>query len=400
MTRGGEVPWSGREPLTERHVQAVWYDRALRPDALRTRRGQAVRVIHPGRWNLGPGPDFRDAVLEIGPDGRRVRGDVEVHVNPSDWMFHGHGYDPAYRQVVAHVTWCCGPEPATLPPGAVSIALGRFLTAETGFAPEQIDLAAYPFARLPAGERPCFARYEGDPDAARALLAAAGRCRLETKARRLRTILAWRPGERRQVFYEEVMNALGYSVNSRAFREVARRVRVEELLAEPETAAPALLAAGGFVEWNRAGLRPSNRPEARLAAAAGVFTRTRTLSLVEADAFGPEDCRAMIGEMTRWHLMGRGRAAAVLANVILPFALAEGRIGTCPDRLPPEDLSQPVRLTAYRLLGRDHNPAAFYAANGLHIQGLIQIHRAYCLQVHPDCAGCALGEAPRDGPHA
>ena len=88
--------------------------------------------------------------------------------------------------------------------------------------------------------------------------------------------------------------------------------------------------------------------------------------------------------------MGRGRAAAVLANVILPFALAEERVSTIPDWLPPEDLSEPVRLTAFRMFGRDHNPAAFYATNGLLIQGLLQIHRDYCLQVHPDCTDCEL----------
>ena len=45
---------------------------------------------------------------------------------------------------------------------------------------------------------------------------------------------------------------------------------------------------------------------------------------------------------------------------------------------------------AFRLFGRDHNPLACYAANGLHIQGLIQIHREFCLQVHPDCGDCGL----------
>ena len=49
-----------------------------------------------------------------------------------------------------------------------------------------------------------------------------------------------------------------------------------------------------------------------------------------------------------------------------------------------------VRLTAFRLFGRDHNPAAFYSTNGLLIQGLLQIHRDYCLQMHPDCGECEL----------
>ena len=55
-----------RSPVTERHVQAIWYDAALRPRTLRTVRGAPVRVVHPGCWNLSAGhyqnivtPEFR-----------------------------------------------------------------------------------------------------------------------------------------------------------------------------------------------------------------------------------------------------------------------------------------------------------------------------------------------------
>ena len=98
----------------------------------------------------------------------------------------------------------------------------------------------------------------------------------------------------------------------------------------------------------------------------------------------------MVTTMCGDHFMGRGRAAAILANVVVPFAMAEDRAPNCPDWLPPEDVSAPVRLTAFRLFGRDHNPAALYSSNGLLIQGLLQIHRDYCLQLHPDCRRCDL----------
>ena len=51
-----------------------------------------------------------------------------------------------------------------------------------------------------------------------------------------------------------------------------------------------------------------------------------------------------------------------------------------------------MRVTAFRLLGRDHNPA-LYAGNGLLTQGLIHIHRTICLNVHPDCSDCMLVHA-------
>ena len=119
------------KPITERHVQAIWYDAALRPKNLTTRRGSEVRVVSPGEWNLEAGPDFRNAVLEVGKERRRIIGDVEVHLCPSDWDFHRHGVDPNYRNVVAHVTWGCGPVPGSLPSGAGDELTGS-LTREPG----------------------------------------------------------------------------------------------------------------------------------------------------------------------------------------------------------------------------------------------------------------------------
>ena len=381
------------KPITERHVQAIWYDEALRPKNLVTRRGNEVHVVHPGEWNLGAGPDFRGAVLEIGCERRRIVGDVEIHLAPSDWDFHRHGSDSRYRNVIAHVTWGCGPVPSSLPPGCLSVWLGRFVASDPKFSPEQIDLLAYPYARLPAGMRPCEAKVGHDPDVAHRVLAEAGRHRLRMKARRMTGRLCERPpgaGAERQVFYEEVMNALGYVRNSAPFRRVAERLPIDSLPTDVAAAKTAMLVAGGFEEWDRTNLRPHNSPERRLENAASVFALTPTMTLSEACNFDRGACRTMIRQMRGERFLGRGRAAAILANVIVPFALAEERVSEIPDWLPPEDLSEPVRLTALRLFGRDHNPAAFYSGNGLHIQGLLQIHRDYCLQVHPDCSRCGL----------
>ena len=378
------------KPITERHVQAIWYDAALRPKNLVTRRGSEVKVISPGEWNLEAGPDFRNAVLEIGRERRRVVGDVEIHLCPSDWDFHRHGADPNYRNVIAHVTWGCGPVPGSLPPGAVSIWLGRFVASDPSFAPEQIDLMAYPYARLPSGARPCEEKIGHDTDLARQILSEAGRHRLQMKARRMSGRLCASCGNRRQVFYEEVMTALGYKRNQVQFRHVAERVPIGELPDDAAAARTMLLAAGGFEEWDRTGYRPHNTPEQRLANAAEIFTQTSTMAMSDCAEFSSAACRTLVKAMCGEGYMGKGRAAAVLANVIVPFALAEERVSTIPDWLPPEDISEPVRLTAFRMFGRDHNPAAFYATNGLLIQGLLQIHRDCCLQVHPDCTECDL----------
>lgn len=379
--------------ITERHVQAIWYDRELRPERLyavgsSAASGGEVRVVDPGSWNLGAGPDFLNAVLEVGPERRRLSGDVEVHMGPSDWDAHRHGDDSAYGNVVAHVTWRCGPPPSSLPPHAVSIWLGRYLSSDPGFSPDAIDLGAYPFARLPSSARACFEALRNNPDAISEVLSQAGRRRLARKATRLRGLLQ-QGADPPQLFYSEVMGALGYSRNADAFRTIAAAVPYRQLAAEPENAASAFLAAAPFAQVVRGG-RPCNAPEKRLAAAAELFASTQVMRLANADDFSPASCREIVGVMAEGRIVGRGRSAAIVANIVVPWAIAAGRLAVAPEWLPPEDVSEPVRLMAFRMLGRDHNPAAFYSRNGLCIQGLIGIYREFCSPTHPDCETCRL----------
>ena len=383
--------------ISEKHVQAIWYDAQLRPSNLITRRGSEVRVISPGEWNLSAGPDFRNAVLEIGKERRRITGDVEVHICPADWDLHGHGADERYRNVIAHITWRGGPDPKTLPPGAITIWLGRMLTCDPKFDPESIDLEAYPYSKFPLERRPCEKRLSPDPELAQMVLTTAGRWRMKMKARRLSGRLS-AGRDRRQVFYEEVMTAFGYSRNSEGFRGVAERIPIAQLPRETEPAKTALLTAASFENWDYTGVRPWNSPERRLSSAAGILTKTPLLEYADCTDFSERECRKLIKEMctvSGVRLLGKGRAAAILANVVVPWAISEGRIKEAPEWLPPEDVSSPVRLTASRMFGRDHNAAVVYAGNGLHIQGLIQIHREYCQKLHPECHHCrvAVGEA-------
>ena len=388
------------EIVSERHVQAIWYDGALRPGNLRTAGGAPVRVVDPGRWNLEAGPDFRDAVLEIGDDRRRVRGDVEVHVRAADWAAHGHGHDPAYAGVVAHVTWHPGPPPVaddgSLPPHCMRICIGDSLRTRPDFSPDEIDLAAYPYAHLPDTPRPCETTFAHAPDAALALLRAAGERRLEGKARRLAALFV-RNGDRAQTFYEEMMAAFGYKHNAGPFRALAQTLPWRELPPSPHAAATALTCAADLgvaprVPWRTANVRPSNSPVRRIDEAALLFAGALPGLLRRLDACdlavrkGQQDALDILRSARP---LGTRRAAAMLANVIIPFARAEERLARVPEWIFPEDLNSTVRLMAFRLFGRDHNPA-LYAGNGLLVQGLIQVHREYCLAAHPDCSSCPL----------
>ena len=396
-----KIIWNGRQPITERHLQALWYDDALRPKNLRATDGTPVDVIHPGVWNLEAGPDFRKAVLEVGADRRRIAGDVEIHLHPSDWQTHGHAANPAYAQVVAHVTWLSPARSAPsdgLPPGCLRICLGDFLRARPDFSPTEIDLAAYPYARLPATPRPCEDVFACAPDRLLAILRTEGTRRLEIKAQRFVAVLAREP-DRAQIFYAETLAALGYKQNTAPFRKLAQLLPWRELPSSRDAALSSLscvaeMGVARLMDWQRASVRPANTPERRLATAAALFAGSYPHLLQRLDACDllvREGQRAACRILCESGLLGANRAAAILANVLVPLAYAEGRLARLPDTLLPEDINATMRLTAFRLLGRDHNPA-LYSGNGLFLQGLIQIHHTYCLNVHPDCGTCTLSD--------
>lgn len=96
-------------------LQAVWFHQRLVRDHLTTLDGRSLRVLHPGFWNHEAGPDFRDAVIQIG-DAAPVQGDVEIDLKSGDWKSHHHDTNPDFRNVALHVIWRRGgtPSQATL----------------------------------------------------------------------------------------------------------------------------------------------------------------------------------------------------------------------------------------------------------------------------------------------
>lgn len=89
--------------MTEAFLQYIWQHRLLE-GPLTTVDGLPVVVERPGEHNLDAGPDFFDARMTV--DGIRWAGNVEVHINASDWHLHHHNDDPNYHNVILHVVYC------------------------------------------------------------------------------------------------------------------------------------------------------------------------------------------------------------------------------------------------------------------------------------------------------
>lgn len=360
--RGARRDKGKKEGKREALLHAAWRRASQSGLPVRTRGGERYAVLYPGRPADGAGPDFRDAVLRA-PDGTLVRGDVEIHVRPSGWRAHGHGTDPRYNGVAFHVV---SSEDATRGREAAETASGRRIpllligaAGERAGPPSLPTRSSRPRARDPADVLPLPAISLADAGDQRFLSRSAG------------IALALRTAGGDQAAWTALLEPLGYARNRRAFSVLSRRLPWTALARAASEAGPGrpepppvaeleelFLWAAGLAPrpsgdtvaatlatmlgtrgpkkpaWVAVG-RPDNRPEARVRAAAALARRwlaaggplsaviqtvrgTGTADdLIDAFVVRPRDI-----EDKERALVGRGRAAEIVVNAVLPLAHA------------------------------------------------------------------------------
>lgn len=93
-----------RIPMKEEFLHYLWRFRLLQP-SLFTTRNEGVEVLSSGLYNTDAGPDFLQAKVKIGDT--IWAGNIEIHIQASDWNKHRHQTDKAYNTTVLHVVYTC-----------------------------------------------------------------------------------------------------------------------------------------------------------------------------------------------------------------------------------------------------------------------------------------------------
>ena len=447
---------NGEEP-PESLLQAIWWHQRLRRDELRLTDGRRLRVLHPGFWNREAGPDFRDAVLQF-EDEVAVRGDIEIDLQSRGWRDHRHHINPDYKNVVLHVVWTA--EETSEPP---LLSLFGYLDAPLSELAQWVSCESiYDFPPELKGH--CCAPLQVlSQTRVGSLLRQAAAIRFQAKGRRIQARarqVGWE-----QALWEGIFRALGYKHNvwpMQRLGELRDRVCGEEKKELVELQATLIGVAGllpkevprgssapsiyvrrlwdvwwrqrGELEdvalprslWRLSGLRPSNRPERRLALAAhwlgsgalpralekwcaeSIARKDLVSSLMEAARIGPDSFWSshwnLSGPRLRKSqpLLGAARLTDIAANVVLPWLwirALEGKAITLQEEMekryfewPASEDNAVLRLARRRLLGKD-SLAPFKSAAAQ--QGLMQIVRDFCEHSDALCAGCRFPELVR-----
>jgi len=89
--------------MKEDFLHYVWQHKKFDTINLKTVSGELITLVNVGQHNLNSGPDFFNSQLKIGD--QLWAGNVEIHINASDWFVHNHEIDEAYDNVILHVVW-------------------------------------------------------------------------------------------------------------------------------------------------------------------------------------------------------------------------------------------------------------------------------------------------------
>lgn len=87
----------------ENLLHYMWRNKLFAPYHLTSVDGEEIRIVYPGIAHQDAGPDFKQAIIKVGDI--TWAGDVEIHVNSSDWIRHKHSEDPKYQSVILHVVY-------------------------------------------------------------------------------------------------------------------------------------------------------------------------------------------------------------------------------------------------------------------------------------------------------
>lgn len=423
----------------ELELQALWFAGAFGRDFV-SNTGETVRVLQFGEWNRGAGPDFQHAVVSI--NGKESHGALEIDPHASDWENHRHATNPAYRDVVLHVSFrdegrahfIRNDEHKQIPQVVIddeslALALQR-PRRETAIA--RAGRCVAPLQHM-------------QPEQITRLLREASEYRAQQKSRRfLQTTEAH---GRDAALFQSVAQTLGYRGNALAMQVLAQRASLAKLRDFPLTIEAILFGSAGFlhpqiheqaqgatrdylsnlwktwwkhrahfesereIPWKMHGHRPANHPHRRVAALAVIVQHWPAIrSLALARAFAPKKLIAALAALAHpfWNhhhtlssqssvatiaLFGKTQALEWIANHLAPLALQEDPHFDYQSYAALRALScnESVRRAGIRLFGNE-TLAKPWQRTLAHQQALLQVYRDFCLEDWSDCAHCPFPE--------
>ena len=390
--------------------------------AQQTTDGRRVEILSVGEHNHDAGPDYSHARVRI--DGKEWVGNIEIHVNSSDWFKHRHHLDKAYDNIILHVVRTADKEVynshgETITqcelqyPGDKDYLSGLFEHAQ------QMDSAV--------GRIGCAEQLLHEPGLLtqgwrKTLL----RKRLECKRASIMRLLDITKGSWEHALYISLARNFGFHTNSLPFEQLAINTPLSYLQKHRNSLfqlTAMLLGQAGLIRpeekelqkeyaflqnkfnltpmdasmWKHARMRPQNSPELRIRQFAQLLYQSESLLSKILDTNELKDLEKLfVFEENSVTPLGKSSIDILLINTGIPYkyayALHHNTAGLEPEQDSHSDrIMQLMEQIApenntivrqWRVLGQR-------VENAADTQALLHLYQNYCQ--HHECINCEVG---------
>ncbi|MBQ4394592.1 MAG: DUF2851 family protein [Paludibacteraceae bacterium] len=383
--------------------------------------GRKVEILSVGEHNHDAGPDYSHARIRI--DGHEWVGNIEIHINSSDWVKHRHHLDKAYDNIILHVVRTADkpvynsrgeliPQCELQYPGDQDYVSGLLTAAK------QMDSAA--------GRIGCAEQLLNEPglitEGWRQTLL---RKRLECKRASIQRLLEITKGSWEHALYISLARNFGFHTNSVPFEELAINTPLSYLQKHRNSLfqlTAILMGQAGLIEktstqgeeknlllkeyqfmqakfglvpldasvWKHARMRPQNSPEVRIRQFAQLLYQSEALLskiLDTNDSGGLVSLFELKGDSVP--PLGRNSIDILLINTVIPYkyayALHINNTGKAEEMLRLMEQIAPENnsiIRQWRILGQR-------VKNAADTQALLHLYMNYCQ--HHECINCEVG---------
>jgi len=418
--------------LKEDFLHYIWKYKLFNTSNLLTHNNEKIELISFGIHNTDAGPDFFNGKIKIGET--TWAGNIEIHINSSDWIKHKHQIDKAFDNVILHVVYnndlvINDNEGNEIP----TLELKGLINQE--LITKHNNLVCLSGSEIPCGEQ----IRTVDEFTINSWINRLAIERLERKSEEIQETLKQNKNNWEETFYQYLFKYFGLKVNALPFEQLAKNTPLKTIEKHNDLFSIEALLYGqaGYLEeemddeyfkrlkkeyhflrskfdlnpldkslWKLLRLRPSNFPTIRISQLAHLLNKHTRLfaQIIEIESI--KDMQQLFhieaSEYWRSHYqfglevkdeksrkIGINTMNNILINVIVPFTFVYGKAKQNEDLVNKSlILLENIKAESNSII-KNWTDLGVKSTNAMQTQSLIELKNNYCSQ--KKCLNCSIG---------
>lgn len=417
--------------MKEEFLHYIWKYKLFNTSNLLTQNNEQIEIVSFGIHNTDAGPDFFNGKVII--DQTTWAGNIEIHINSSDWIKHRHQSDKAYDNVILHVVYNNEIGVNDKDGNPIPTMVLKGLIDENLI--EKYDNLTQSKDWIPCGKQ----IKTVDEFTINSWINRLAIERLERKSEEIQETLKLNKNNWEETFYQYLFKYFGLKVNAQPFELLAKNtsLKIIEKHSDLFSIEALLYGQSGYLEeeiedeyynklkkeyhflkskfgltpldkslWKLLRLRPSNFPTIRIAQLASLLSNnTRLFSkIIETESVKELQQLFYVQASEYWKSHYQFREAVkenkvkkigintinnIIINVIVPFTFVYGKVKQ-NEKLVEKSLNLLENIKAEdNSIIKNWSDLGVKSGNAMQTQSLLELKNNYCSQ--KKCLNCSIG---------